>query len=98
MMRANNLRIVEAATVPGAAIRPRVALNVTVGLLSGLFLGLALALLREQLDSSIKTPDDIEKKLGVTFLGLLPEVEENAAPSRSRRRSRHRDHGTETRG
>ncbi len=31
MMRANNLRIVETATVPDAPISPRVGLNVTIG-------------------------------------------------------------------
>ncbi len=95
MMRANNLRIVETATVPGAPISPRVALNVMVGLLGGLLLGIGLPLLREQLDSSIKTPADIEEKLGATFLGLLPELSERreaagTGPSREASASRRR--------
>jgi len=32
------------------------------------------ALAREYLDRSVKTPDDVEEELGLTFLGLLPEV------------------------
>jgi polysaccharide biosynthesis transport protein len=91
MMRANNLRIVETATVPGAPISPRVTLNVIVGILGGLLLGIGLPLLREQLDSSIKTPVDIEEKLRATFLGLLPELNAAEMP-RARARRGGRSH------
>ena len=90
MMRSNNLRIVEGATVPGAPIRPRVGLNVAVGFIAGFLLGFGIAWLREQLDSSIKTPDDIEHKLGLTFLGLVPIVEDGSASGESRRQRRGR--------
>jgi capsular exopolysaccharide synthesis family protein len=75
MMHGNNLNVVEAASIAGAPIRPRVLVNVGLGLLGGVLSGLLLALFREQLDSSVKTPEDIEHKLGITFLGLLPELE-----------------------
>jgi capsular exopolysaccharide synthesis family protein len=88
MMRTNNLRIVEAAVAGAVPIRPRTGVNFAVGLIAGFLLGFAIAWLREQLDSSIKTPDDIEHKLGLTFLGLLPAVEDVARPRRSRRHSR----------
>ncbi len=97
MMRANNLRIVETATVPGAPISPRVGVNVTLGILAGLLLGIGLPLLREQLDSSVKTPADVEEKLGATFLGLLPELSSVDRPrnrDRTKKRSRaQRDSG-----
>jgi polysaccharide biosynthesis transport protein len=85
MMRANNLRIVETATVPTEPVSPRVALNVAIGLLGGFLLGIGLPLLREQLDSSVKTPADVEERLGATFLGLLPEL---TSFEKSRRRGR----------
>jgi capsular exopolysaccharide synthesis family protein len=88
MVHANNLRVVETATVPGVPVRPRVALNVAVGLIAGFLIGFALAWLREQLDASIKTPNDIEQKLGITFLGLLPELDEGGKRRRSRRHRR----------
>jgi succinoglycan biosynthesis transport protein ExoP len=88
MMRANNIRIVDQAAEPGAPVRPRVAMNVAVGLVIGLLLGVAIAALREQLDTSVKTPDDLEQKLSVTFLGLLPELGEDEAQQARRRRRR----------
>jgi succinoglycan biosynthesis transport protein ExoP len=75
MMRVNNLRVVDPAPEPEAPIRPRVGTRVWIGGLIGLLLGVFIAWLRDQLDSSVKTPDDVESKLGVTFLGLLPKLE-----------------------
>jgi capsular exopolysaccharide synthesis family protein len=80
MMNVNNVRLVDPPLEPKRPIRPNVPVNVGVGLLMGLVVGLAFAGLREMLDSSIKTPADVEEKLGVTFLGLLPTVEDDAAP------------------
>src|SRR5580658_5436076 len=90
MMRVNNLRIIDIATEPKAAIRPRTLVNLGVGILSGLFLGVALGWGREQLDNSLKTPDDLEQRLGVTFLGLLPEMAEDEERKGNGRRRRRR--------
>ncbi len=89
MMRTNNVRVVETAALPGAPIRPRPGVNLAIGLIGGFLLGFGIAWLREQLDSSVKTPSDIEHKLGLTFLGLLPVVEETATSRRSRRNPQH---------
>jgi succinoglycan biosynthesis transport protein ExoP len=89
MMRVNNIRVVDRATEPHDAIRPRVFVSLSVGLFLGLVFGIAAAWVREQLDSSIKTPDEVEGLLGVTFLGLLPEVDENHE-LRRRGMGRHR--------
>jgi len=88
MMRTNNLRVVEAATLPGSPIYPKVGLNIVLGLLGGFLLGLGLPLLREQLDSSVKTPSDLEDKLGLTFLGLLPDLQRDGEKPRKGRRRR----------
>ncbi|MBV8212932.1 MAG: polysaccharide biosynthesis tyrosine autokinase [Verrucomicrobia bacterium] len=48
------------------------ALNLLVGAASGLLLGVILALLAGSLDSSIKTPQDVEKRLGLPLLAVIP--------------------------
>jgi capsular exopolysaccharide synthesis family protein len=90
MVHTNNVRVVEAAAMPGVPAKPRFVVDVVVGLIGGFLVGFALAWLREQLDVSIKTPSDIEQKLGIPFLGLLPELEEEGKRARSRRRRRRR--------
>jgi capsular exopolysaccharide synthesis family protein len=77
MLRFNNIRIVDRAELPGDPIRPKMPVNLAVGLFVGLVLGIAAILAREYLDRSIKTPDDVETELGLTFLGLLPKIAAN---------------------
>ncbi|MGA7121365.1 MAG: GumC family protein, partial [Polyangiaceae bacterium] len=50
MMRVNNIRIVDFAEDPGGPVRPRIAADVGIGVLSGLILGVALMWARELLD------------------------------------------------
>lgn len=79
MLRVNNVHVVDRPLLPKVPIRPNIPKNISVGLLSGLILGIAAALLRGLLDRTLKTPDDVERELGVTFLGLLPEISAAAA-------------------
>jgi capsular exopolysaccharide synthesis family protein len=88
MMRVNNIRVVDHASEPKAPIRPRTMVNLGLGILGGLLLGIALGWGREQLDNSLKTPDDLEQRLGVTFLGLLPEMAEDGDKKGKGRRRR----------
>lgn len=74
-LRINNIRVVERPQLPTVPVSPIVPLNLGVGAATGLLLGVALAIGREQLDRSIKTPDDLERTHGLLFLGLLPAFE-----------------------
>jgi polysaccharide biosynthesis transport protein len=90
MMRVNNIRLVDQATEPHEPIRPRTLVNLAIGTFGGMILGFFLPWLREQLDSTIKTPDDVEETMEITCLGLLPDVAagENKRPYYARRRRR----------
>ncbi|MEI8001224.1 MAG: polysaccharide biosynthesis tyrosine autokinase [Actinomycetes bacterium] len=46
--------------------------NVAAGLAVGLILGIALAFLREYVDDSVKTKEDLESATGLTAVGLIP--------------------------
>jgi len=74
-LRASNIRIVDRAEIPVRAISPRKGLNLIIGILSGLVLGIGLALFEEYLDSSIKSADDVLRFLQVPTLGIVPKLE-----------------------
>jgi polysaccharide biosynthesis transport protein len=67
------ISIKEPAEAPLFPARPRVALNLILGSLVGLMVGLGLAFFIEYLDTSVKTMEDVEKMLGVPVLAIIPK-------------------------
>ncbi len=78
--RANNVRVAERAERPGAPFTPNVPRNLMVGVGVGLAIGILLAFGLDYLDDTIKTPDDITRRLNVPFLGLVPAVRGERLP------------------
>jgi len=68
----SNVRIVEEATAPGAPIRPRKAWNLGLSIVAGLVLAFGVAFGLEYLDTTVKTPDDVERYLGLAVIGVVP--------------------------
>lgn len=66
-----NIQVVDAARAPSAPFRPRVASNLFLGLVIGLIGGLASVFVLENIDDSVKSPDEA-KRLGMPLLGTVP--------------------------
>jgi capsular exopolysaccharide synthesis family protein len=69
-----NVVQVSPALVGENPIRPRPVLNTVLGAAAALVLAIGLVFLLEFLDDTIKTPEDVENKLGLTVLGYISEV------------------------
>ena len=80
-VQASNIRIVDAAEVPKGPVKPRVFLNLALGLMLGLAVGVGLAFLQEYLDNTLKTADEVERLLRLPSLGLLPDYIGNGKAS-----------------
>lgn len=72
-LRSSNIRIVDPAMVPTTPARPAKAKNILLSFLVGLVGGIGLALLREYLDNTVKTPDDIETLARLPSLAVVPQ-------------------------
>ncbi|WP_291832270.1 polysaccharide biosynthesis tyrosine autokinase [Brevundimonas sp.] len=68
----NNISIVDNATPPATPSKPNMMINLALAALFGLGLGVVAALVLEALDETLATPDDVEKKLAVPVLGVVP--------------------------
>ncbi len=68
------LTLIDKPVVPTKPFRPNRILIVIGGLISGIFLGIAVALTVDHFDHRIKTLYDIETHLNVPVLGSIPSV------------------------
>ena len=73
-LRSSNIRIVDPALIPGGPSRPNKSRNILLSILVGLLGGIGLALLREYLDNTVKTPDDIETLARLPSLAVVPAL------------------------
>jgi len=70
-----NAVISEAAWVPTSPVKPDKVLIIGIVLLGSLFFAAVLSFIREFLDDSVNTKNDIEKRLNSKLLGVIPLVE-----------------------
>lgn len=71
----SNVAIIDKAAVPEIPSSPNLPRNLALGLLVGMLLAAIAVFLRDQLDDVIHTPEDVEAKLGLSLLGVVPRSE-----------------------
>ncbi|MBI5806219.1 polysaccharide biosynthesis tyrosine autokinase [candidate division TA06 bacterium] len=69
-----NVRVIDRAQPPQFPIKPRKMLNIAIGLVVGLTLGVGLSFFLDSLDNSVKTVEDIEHNFELPVLGLIPAI------------------------
>jgi capsular exopolysaccharide synthesis family protein len=67
------VEIVDRAKPSMSPERPKKALNIMLGVIIGLVVGVGLAFFIEYLDTSVKTIDDVERALQTPVLGVIPQ-------------------------
>jgi capsular exopolysaccharide synthesis family protein len=72
--RPGTLRVVpiESAALPGSPVSPAVTRNLLLGLVLGLLLGFAYAVVRSRLDRRLRSINEVESRFGVNVLGSIP--------------------------
>ncbi len=78
-LRSSNVRIIDPAMIPSTPARPAKARNIALAFLVGLVGGIGLALLREYLDNTVKTPDDVETLARLPSLAVVPAFGDGAS-------------------
>jgi capsular exopolysaccharide synthesis family protein len=74
-LRASNIHVIDPAEPPRYPYKPVMVKNAGLGLLSGLFVALVLAFMRDRADRRIQAPGDSGQYLDVPELGVIPSDE-----------------------
>ncbi|MDO8941794.1 MAG: polysaccharide biosynthesis tyrosine autokinase, partial [Desulfobacterales bacterium] len=73
--RTVNIYIIDRAEVPTSAAKPQKARGIMIALALGLGLGIGAAFFAEYMDDTVKSPEDVKKRFGVSYLGSVPRFE-----------------------
>ncbi len=78
--RTNNVRVVDRAEIPHSPITPGGRRTWLMSAVIGLALSIGVALGLDYMNDTIKTPEDITRRLKLPFLGLVPAVRGDKHP------------------
>lgn len=73
-VKAGSVEIISPAKTDRTPISPNVRLNTLVAALLGLVFSYGLSFLRELLNDKFRTDEDVQKKLGFTVIGVIPDI------------------------
>lgn len=74
----SNIAIIDRADLPSRPSSPNLFRNIAFALLGGLGLAALAAFLRSQFDDIVRVPEDIESKLHLPLLGVVPLARDEA--------------------
>jgi tyrosine-protein kinase Etk/Wzc len=77
------VRLIDPARPPQEPVRPRKKLNLLLGFIVGVGLGVGLTFLFEYMDHTVRSIEDVER-IGVTVLGSIPMIKEEEAVKRAK--------------
>ncbi|MCK5684536.1 polysaccharide biosynthesis tyrosine autokinase, partial [bacterium] len=70
----SKLEIVDTAEIPKKQLSPDIQQNTLMGFLLSVIMGLTLAFAAEYFGKKIEVPEEAEKIMGVTTLGIIPKI------------------------
>ncbi len=80
-LNSSNIRIVDKARVPMAPARPNIPRNLEYALMLGLIGGIAIAFVLESMDTTVRTPEQVEAVSGLSMLAMIPMKGELQRPT-----------------
>jgi capsular exopolysaccharide synthesis family protein len=78
--RSNNVQVMDRAEIPGAPFSPNTRREWFTAMMAGMLVAFGLAFGIEYLDDTVKTPEDVSKRLGLPLLGLVPSIRGSRVP------------------
>lgn len=73
LMRIDNINVIDVAQASNKPVAPRSTMNVAIGGVLGLMLGVFISFLKEILDTRLKSPDAVSAIANYPILAMVPE-------------------------
>ncbi|MDO4539166.1 MAG: Wzz/FepE/Etk N-terminal domain-containing protein, partial [Coriobacteriales bacterium] len=74
VMQIQSVNVIDTAQVPTSPSGPRRLMYTAVGALGGLFLAVAIVVLRDSLDTRVRSGQEVEEIVGIPVVGHFPEI------------------------
>ena len=87
-MSVDNVNTVDEASLPRVPSSPNTTRNVFIAVFIGILISAVVVVVEHMLNDNIKTPLDVDKYLGLTVLGIIPETEGNVRVTSKKRRKK----------
>jgi len=75
IMQVDNVSILDEAIVRNSHVSPNEPLNIAIGAVLGIMLGVFIVFAREYLDNTVKTKEDVDRQLGLPVIASIPYME-----------------------
>lgn len=86
-MQVSGIYVVDEAIVPTASVKPRKLLNTAIAGILGLFVAVGIAFVLEQIDTTFKTLDEVERLISMPVLGVVPDFSSIRRNRRTKKRN-----------
>lgn len=83
----NNIQLIDRAELPSKPVSPKLVLTLLIGLLAGLVTGVAAVFAKEHLNDTVRSGDEINRRLDLAFLGSVPETRDDVKTALQDRKS-----------
>ena len=81
LLKVENVAVIDSAIVPESPSAPGREKIILLGAIVGVVLAIAFVIVRDILDTTVKTAEDVEKQLGLAVLAQIAKVEEENSTS-----------------
>lgn len=81
ILKVDNVEMIDKAIPIDEPINVKTMMNIAIAIVLGGMIGVFIIFALEALDNTIKTPEDVEKYIGLPLLGMIPEFEQTKQTS-----------------
>ena len=77
LIKNSDVQIIQKAKIAKEPISPNKVMNISIGFILGLIVGITMIFILEFMDNTFKNKEELEKMVGLPVIGVIPVMENN---------------------